>query len=187
MPLPSVPHNDFSLLHRKFEEDCTAEACAPLNVPGSDGSGISLLAYGALEGGTLSGKISPEGVGPAESRHVRWPAFQPRYYNPAVLRAAHGLKALAVETDQTAAQLALRWTRQREYMGAVIIGATNLAQLDENLAAFESDEELSPELLERIDALEEQTAAAYFQRSESGPLKSGGDHCNSPTGADQAS
>ncbi|KAH8089951.1 oxidoreductase [Aureococcus anophagefferens] len=45
--------NDFSLLHRKFEEDGTAEACAPVRAGFEPG--VGLLAYGVLAGGALSG------------------------------------------------------------------------------------------------------------------------------------
>ena len=41
--------------NRRFEQDGTAEACAPHNV---GANGIGLLAYGALAGGTLSGKYA---------------------------------------------------------------------------------------------------------------------------------
>ena len=49
VPPPITIQNDFSLVFRNFEEEL-AEACAPSNC------NVSLLAYGPLAGGTLTGK-----------------------------------------------------------------------------------------------------------------------------------
>ena len=79
VPLPVSIQNDFAFVDRRFEQDGTAEACSPLNV---GGNGIGLLAYGALAGGTLSGKYAdPEKAAQSEqSRHTKFPGFQPRYH-----------------------------------------------------------------------------------------------------------
>jgi diketogulonate reductase-like aldo/keto reductase len=70
----------------------------------------------------------------------------------------------------TPAQLALVWARQREYMGAVIIGATTLAQLKENIEAFDLPD-LSPAVLRRIDAVDERLAAAYYRGVQPGAVR----------------
>ena len=98
VPPPATIQNDFSAAHRRFEEDGTAEACAPLHSAAGK-EGVALLAYGALAGGTLTGKVralptsseakgnekgkgkGKEGeviVAPEQSRHVLFPHFQPR-------------------------------------------------------------------------------------------------------------
>ena len=51
----------------------------------------------------------------------------------------------------TPVQLALGYVRTRSFIGAQIIGATTLAQLDENLAAAQF--ELDAETLAEIDAV----------------------------------
>ena len=155
VPKPATIQNDFSLLHRKFEEDGTAEACAPIR-SGFD-AGVGLLAYGVLAGGALSGKyeLQADGTraGPAAARHVKFPAFQPRYVSGASLAAADIYAEVAAKKDVTPSQLAILWARSREYMGSVIIGATTMAQLAENIAAFEL-EDLTPEELVDIDAVQ---------------------------------
>ncbi|KAH8054543.1 oxidoreductase [Aureococcus anophagefferens] len=98
---PATIQNDFSLLHRKFEEDGTAEA---KYVKRGDGTRAA----------------------PADSRHVAF-FFQPRYVSGASLDA--GRYAGASAAGVTPLQLAIQWARSREYMGSVIIGATKMAQL----------------------------------------------------------
>ena len=66
MPPPATIQNDFSLLHRKFEEDGTAEACAPVRAGFEPG--VGLLAYGVLAGGALSGKYVKRGDGTRAAR-----------------------------------------------------------------------------------------------------------------------
>lgn len=141
VPKPVSIQNDFSLLHRKFEEDGTAEACAPRF--SKTENGVRLLVYGALAGGTLSGKYAKRSDGsrsaPADARHVKWPWFQARYASSRAFDAVDGYVDAAAAADTTPAQLALLWCRSKVYVGSVIIGATSLEQLRENLAAFELD------------------------------------------------
>jgi len=136
VPLPVSIQNDFAFVDRRFEQDGTAEACAPHNV-GSNG--IGLLAYGALAGGTLSGKYAdPTTAANLEnSRHVKFPDFQPRYHSNSTKDMAAAFAQVARKWGMIPAQLALAWAAHREYMGSVIIGATSMGQLKENVAAFD--------------------------------------------------
>ncbi|KAJ1458523.1 NADP-dependent oxidoreductase domain-containing protein [Pelagophyceae sp. CCMP2097] len=160
VPPPATIQNDFSLLHRKFEEDGTAEACAPLF--SRTETGVGLMAYGCLAGGALSGKIrrTAEGtaVAPPGCRHLKFPDFQARYISAASLDAAAALAALAKKYGMTASQLAYVWARDREYMGAVIIGATSMAQLVENIAAFE----LPPLTAEQLEEVDNATLSSHY-------------------------
>jgi aryl-alcohol dehydrogenase-like predicted oxidoreductase len=100
VPLPVSIQNDFAFVDRRFEQDGTAEACSPLNV---GGNGIGLLAYGALAGGTLSGKYAdPEKAAQSEkSRHTKFPGFQPRYH-------ADTTREIAAEFAKVAMKHAMR-------------------------------------------------------------------------------
>ena len=197
VPPPATIQNDFSIAHRRFEEDGTAEVCSPL-LSGAGPKGIALLAYGTLAGGTLTGKVvqslrdgdnTPDKtrltdqqhanmadekevtiLAPSVSRHVLFPHFQPRYYSKGTVKLAEKYAALARELDLTPTQLALVWARQREYIGAVIIGATSLEQLKENILAFELPG-LSRSTLRRIDAIDHQLASAYYQGVQPGVVK----------------
>lgn len=143
VPKPITIQNDFSLLDRCFEEE-TAEACSPLF------GNVSLLAYGPLAGGTLSGKYL-DGKKPEKSRHVVYEVFQRRYHAPLSMEATAEYAALAKSKGLSPTQLALAWCASRWYMGSVIIGATTLEQLKENFDAF--DITLDEETLKAIDEI----------------------------------
>lgn len=166
---PVTIQNDFSVLHRKFEEDGTAEACSPLH--SGVAHGVRLLAYGALAGGTLSGKYTRQ-PGTNElrcadkgSRHTLFPGFQPRYYSGASIDTTARLVAVAAKHGLKPAQLALLWAAGREYLGSVIIGATSIAQLRENIAVFNELEPLTKELNDEIDAACDDMFQAYYSRA----------------------
>jgi aryl-alcohol dehydrogenase-like predicted oxidoreductase len=142
VPPPVSIQNDFSLLDRRFEGE-TAEACHYANV--------GLLPYGPLAGGTLTDENNFGDEPPATSRHVLFPGFQPRYHSARSRAAAAEYAALAKAQGLTTAQLALAWCASRWYVHSTIIGATSVAQLEENLSAF--DIELSDEVLAAVDAV----------------------------------
>ena len=88
---------------------------------------------------------------PPNSRHVKFPGFQPRYHSERSLAAARKYYDLATEKGIPVAQLALAWCKSRFYICSTIIGATTLEQLKENIAAFDID--LDEDTLEKIDAI----------------------------------
>ena len=57
--------------------------------------------------------------------------------------------AISKRKSLSPTQLALAWAKSRWYMGSVIIGATNMHQLKENIDAF--DVELDAATLKEID------------------------------------
>jgi len=136
---PVSIQNDFSLLDRRFESEL-AEACSDAN------HNIGLLAYGALCGGTLSGKGYTDG-----SRHKLFPGFQARYHCEASRAAAARYADIARAEGMSPATLALAWAFSRSFMASVIIGATKLPQLIENIKA--ADVVLSKETVAKIDAV----------------------------------
>jgi len=166
---PVTIQNDFSLLDSRFESDSTAEACSPLY---SRPSGVGLLVYGALAGGTLTGKYGVDGtVAVKGSRHEQFPAFQARYYSKGSLEAAQQYAAVAEKHNMSPAALALEWARSREYTASVIVGATTLEQLKENLDVFvEGAPRLSREALADIDAVRAQSNGVYFSGIEVGSV-----------------
>jgi aryl-alcohol dehydrogenase-like predicted oxidoreductase len=136
---PVSIQNDFSLLDRRFESEL-AEACSAVN------HDVRLLAYGSLCGGTLSGKGYSD-----DSRHKLFPNFQARYHCPASRAAAARYADIARAAGMSPATLALAYAYGRHFMGSVIIGATSVAQLLENVAAAEVT--LPKEVLQQIDAV----------------------------------
>ena len=132
--------NAYSLVNRTYDLTL-AEVCHRENV--------GLLAYSPLAFGHLSGKylVDPR----AEGRVNHFAGFAQRYAKPGLAPAVTEYVDLAREVGISPSQLALAWCYRRWSVVSTIIGATSLAQLDENLSAW--DITLSPEVLERIDAI----------------------------------
>lgn len=114
--------------------------------------GMGLLAWSPLAMGVLTGKYRPAGDPPTGSRRAGPDAwFLDRYLRPGVLAAVAQLPQIAAEHGCTVAQLALAWCLRGADVSGVIVGASRLAQIDENIAAADID--LDPAAIARIDAL----------------------------------
>ena len=73
------------------------------------------------------------------------------YLVPETLARVAKLGPLAADAGLSIAQLALAWCLRRPEVAGVVVGATRLEQLEENVRA--SGVELDPELVRRIDEL----------------------------------
>ena len=142
-PVPVTVQNSYSLLSRTADDDL-AEVLFR--------EGMSLLAYSPLAGGMLTGKYAA-GAWPPQSRYARYATLGARFRKPIVDEAAAHYIALAREHGLTPVELALGYVRSRWYLGAMIVGATTVAQLDENLAAATTV--LDPETLAAVVRLQE--------------------------------
>jgi aryl-alcohol dehydrogenase-like predicted oxidoreductase len=103
---------------------------------------MSLLAYSPLAGGMLSGKYLG-GVKPSKSRYTLFDGLGMRFRKPIVDEAVDAYAMLAKERGLTLVQLALGYVKSRRHVGASIIGATTMQQLEEDIEAaqFELDDE----------------------------------------------
>ena len=143
---PVSIQNSFCLLHRSFETEL-AEACAPSNY------NIGLLPWTPLAGGALTGKYL-HGKAPSDGRLVKYKNFMQRYLNSASQEATAEHEKIAKENNISLATLSLAWCKTRFYVASTIIGATNMAQLKENIDAFDGElVTLSEETLGKIDAV----------------------------------
>ena len=141
LPGPVTIQNSYSLVSRGVDNDL-AEALFREN--------MSLLAYSPLGGGILTGKYRG-GAKPARSRYVLFDNMSLRFRKPIVHEAIAAHAALAERLGISLVQLALGYVRSRWHLGAMILGATSLAQLEENFAAAEF--ELDASMLEAIAAV----------------------------------
>lgn len=114
--------NAYHLMNRTFEAGL-AEVCHHGNV--------GLLAYSPLAFGWLSGKYLADPQ--AHGRISLFPGFGQRYNKPNVPVATAEYVRIAREAGLTPATLALAFARTRRFASSVILGATTLAQLKENL------------------------------------------------------
>ena len=132
--------NPYNLLNRSFEvglaEIAIREQCG-------------LLAYSPLAFGMLSGKYEG-GARPANGRITLFSRFA-RYSNPQARTACSRYVALAREHDLDPAQMAMAYVTQQPFVTSNIIGATNLEQLDNNLASLQV--QLSEGVLGAIEAI----------------------------------
>jgi aryl-alcohol dehydrogenase-like predicted oxidoreductase len=135
--------NAFNLLNRRFEMDGLAEVSAQ--------TGIGLLAYSPLAFGLLSGKYEKNPN--AEGRMTAFPDFGQRYAKPNVHEAVQAYLELAKEYGYSPVQMAIAFVLQKSFTTSVIIGATNRAQLAENIGA--STCQLPDSLMEKIDAIDQ--------------------------------
>ena len=134
-PLPVSCQNDFSLLNQTYECD-TYEAAYRFGVVG--------LPYGALAGGTLTGKYfektKPEYAAkdaterPLEKcRHRVMADFQPRYGSKAAMAATREIVDIAEAWGVTPTELSLAWAIGRPCNASVIIGTTTTRQVEVRL------------------------------------------------------
>lgn len=140
--------NNFSLLNRRFEDEL-AEVCRKEQV--------SLLPYSPLAGGVLTGKYQdgawPEGArfSVYKDRDARTRVMASRFVNERTLAATEKLSALAREHGMSATTFATAWSLAHDFVGATLVGATRVAQLDDVLKA--SDVTLAPEALDAANRI----------------------------------
>ncbi|CAC5363544.1 unnamed protein product [Mytilus coruscus] len=110
MGLPSVItlQQQYNLLRRESEND-EFEVCSY--------EGVGVLPFGALKGGLLSGK------------------YKKQNGNIAVTQGRLSHASSIGYKRKTVSQIALRWVLQKNIVASVIIGATNIQQLEENMAS----------------------------------------------------
>jgi L-glyceraldehyde 3-phosphate reductase len=116
----------YSMLNRWIEQGL-------LDVLGREGVGsivFSPLAQGMLTDRYLGGI-------PEDSRAARDDSFSPRMLSDENLEHIRALNEIAARRGQSLAQLALAWTLRDERVTSALIGASSVAQLEQNLAALQ--------------------------------------------------
>ena len=127
VPGPVTIQNSYSLVSRSVDNDL-AEVLFREK--------MSLLAYSPLAAGMLSGKYL-NGAQPPKSRFMLFDGLGMRFRKPMVGEAIAAYAELAKRRGLTLPQLALGYVKSRRYLGALIVGATTIAQLEEDIAAAE--------------------------------------------------
>src|ERR1700758_5126843 len=119
-----------------------------------DEEGVGCIAFSPLAQGVLTGKYL--GGVPAGSRASLNGSLSADQIAPATLTHVRALNEIARDRGQTLAQLALSWVLRDPRVTSALIGASSVAQLEENLAAADhtdfTDEELAAIDRDAVDA-----------------------------------
>jgi len=125
MGTPLLIHQpSYSMLNRWIEGGL-------LDVLGREGVGC--IAFSPLAQGVLTGKYL-DGV-PSGSRATQNGSLSSDQISGHTLAHVRALNAIASARGQSLAQLALAWALRDQRVTSVLIGASSVAQLEENLAA----------------------------------------------------
>jgi aryl-alcohol dehydrogenase-like predicted oxidoreductase len=121
-------------------------------VPLMAGEELGLMVWSPLAGGLLSGKFKREGAGPNDARRTSFdfpPVDRDRAF--AIIDV---MRPIAERRGVSVARLALAWVLHQKQVMSVIIGAKDIDQLKDNIAASElrlGEDELAA--LEKASAL----------------------------------
>jgi L-glyceraldehyde 3-phosphate reductase len=130
----------YSLLNRWIEHDRLLDTLEEV--------GAGCIVFSPLAQGMLTSRYL-DGV-PAGSRAARGGSLDPDLLTEANLEKVRGLDAIARERGQSLAQLALAWTLRDPRVTSTLIGASSVAQLEDNVAALDGLS-FTAEELERIE------------------------------------
>jgi L-glyceraldehyde 3-phosphate reductase len=126
----------YSMLNRWIEPDLL-DALGEL--------GVGCIAFSPLAQGMLTSKYL---AGIPEGSRASWPSsLAPDLITDETLEKIRALNDIADRRGQTLAQMALAWVLRDERVTSALIGASSVAQLEENIAALErltfTDDELA--------------------------------------------
>jgi aryl-alcohol dehydrogenase-like predicted oxidoreductase len=130
----------YSLVGRDLEQEIA---------PFTQDAGIGILVWSPLAGGFLTGRYTrdnPQGDGGRLAGFDILPIDRERGYD-----VVDKLQEIAAARGATPAQIALAWLLAKSFVTSILIGASKLRQLEDNLGALEI--RLSPEEILELDRL----------------------------------
>ena len=137
--LPAVEQPRYNMLDRHIEDAI---------MPTCDRNGIGLVVWSPLAQGILTGKYNDGAPAGSRGAETMWLAGHLTEEN---LDKVRRLSDLADGLNISVGQLALAWILRRPEISSAIVGATTVAQLQENVAA--SEVVLTHESLAQIDEI----------------------------------
>lgn len=139
---PTVEQPQYNLFHHQRVEEEYAPLCAKY--------GMGLTTFSPLAFGILSGKYN-QGM-PAGSRLAENPMWRSEDMEQRIQKA-RALLPIAESLNCTLSQLAIAWCLKNIHVSSVIVGASNLEQLKENMLALPVVENLNEKILGEIKKL----------------------------------
>ena len=158
MGIPLLIHQpSYSMLNRWIEADLleTLEA-----------EGVGCIPFSPLAQGLLTNKYL-KGV-PEASRASKGSSFHKTFLSEENLNRIRSLNAIAEARGQSLAQLALAWVLRDERITTALIGASSVAQLEDNVAALSNLDFSDAELREIDQYAVEAGINLWAQSSEAG-------------------
>ncbi|XNL31614.1 L-glyceraldehyde 3-phosphate reductase [Longispora sp. K20-0274] len=154
--VPLLIHQpSYSMLNRWIEDDHLLDTLEDV--------GAGCIGFAPLQQGLLTDRYL--GGIPADSRAAQGKSLDPHALTDAMLDRLRALNAIAAGRGQSLAQLALTWLLRDDRMTSALIGASSVAQLENNLAAVRGPR-LTPEELAAIDRHATERANLWQQSSE---------------------
>ncbi|MGD1873337.1 MAG: aldo/keto reductase [Mastigocoleus sp.] len=153
--------------------------------------GMGTMIWSPLASGLLSGKYKPSengfsGKGRLDlTRDIDNPAFQKM--SDKNWKIVAQLEAVAKELGRSMAQVAVNWAANRPGIASVIIGASKLSQLEDNIKV--SDFEIPTELANRLEDVskpEPQFPYTFFDTEIQGMINGGATVGDKPSGYQQS-
>ncbi|MDP6547081.1 MAG: aldo/keto reductase, partial [Phycisphaerae bacterium] len=116
---------------------------------------IAVIVYSPLQRGLLTGKITPDHVFNGDDHRAGSPLFKGENLNR-TNAFLDEIRPIAQAHGATLAQLVINWILNRPGITAVLVGARNAKQAEENATAlhFDLTEDEIAEINEKLDALE---------------------------------
>ena len=133
---------EYSLIERNIERE---------HIPVAQELGIAVCPWSPLGGGLLTGKYKRQGDSGTGDGRLEKTKSHPvlNKFNERNWRVVDALAAASADLGKPAAQVALNWAATQPGITSSIIGATKLAQLDDNLASLNFT--IPAEIRQRLD------------------------------------
>ncbi len=145
-PRPVSNQPCYNMLQRQIEKEV---------IPTSWKNGMGQVVFSPLAQGVLTGKYKPNQEPPSDSRAAaeREGIFLRgrETMSNDTLERVEQLGKLAEELGISTAQMALAWILRLQEVSSVIIGATKVRQIEENIVA--TGRKLTPDVIKRIDEI----------------------------------
>jgi 1-deoxyxylulose-5-phosphate synthase len=138
---PYVSQPMYNLLARAIEEEY---------LPFAQRYGVAIVPYNPLAGGLLTGKHRAQAKAAAGTRFDGNQMYLDRYWQEDDFSAVEELRGIASDAGKNLVELAIGWLLSQPLVDSVILGASRIEQLEENLKAA-GNGRLAPEVLARCD------------------------------------
>jgi aryl-alcohol dehydrogenase-like predicted oxidoreductase len=140
---PYISQPMYNLLARGIEEEY---------LPFCKRFGVSVVPYNPLAGGLLTGKHKKASGPITGTRFDGNQLYLNRYWHDDYFAAVEDLRIIATESGKSLVELSLQWILGQSQVDSVILGASRIEQLEENLKACEGGP-LDADTVSRCDAV----------------------------------